>query len=185
MPEPDKTKLKAYAIFSNGGISIIGDVLPDKEIMENDVKKVYNYFYLKPLTKLRIEEKITEKDEGFQNTGHYLGFYKKKYLKEYCKPLSLSPRSAVWLLYSDWNGKFIDILGGEQIRLFDKLNRLKAENSGLRKAMAALRFEFIKMSKDPLQYQVKNSERISKIFKNYNIVVTSNPSDQSGEESHG
>ena len=131
MGEPDKANLQANAVFADGGIALIDDIITDEEVTENGITRIYNYFYLKPYTKIRIEHNVTERDEGFQNSGKYMGFYKKRYLKDYCKPLSLSTRSQVWLLFTDWKGNsFIDVFGGEHRRLLDKLRQMQKENIG-------------------------------------------------------
>ncbi len=185
MVEADKANLRAYAIFADGGIALIDDIISDEEVIENDIKRIYNYFYLKPYTKIRIEHNVTERDEGFQNSGKYMGFYKKRYQKEWCKPLSLSTRSQVWFLFTDWKGiSFIDIFGGEQRRLLDKLRQMRKENIGLGKQISSLQYEFIKMSKNPMDYHLKNMERVQKILKTSTIVVGGENKEQ-GEEYGG
>lgn len=166
MPEPDKSNLVPYAVFADGGIALIDNIITDVEIEVQEVKKLYNFFFLKPYTKIRIEHHPKESDETFQNSGNHMGFWKRKYPKEWCKPLSLSTRSQVWLIFADWKGeRFIDLFKGEHTRLLDKLKTYEKENSGLRKEKNSLQYEFIKMSRSPLEYSFKSQERIQKILK--------------------
>ena len=161
---------------------MIDDVITDVEIETQNIKKTYNFFYLKPYTKIRIEHNARDSDEAYQQTGKYMGYWKKRYPKDWCKPLSLSTRSQVWLIFSDWKGeKFIDIFKGEQIRLMNKLKTYEKENSGLRKAFSSLQYEFIKMARNPLEYSLKSAERVQKILKTSTIVVSSEQNKQEAE----
>jgi len=183
MVEADKANLRAYAIFADGGIALIDDIVTDEEVTENDIKRIYNYFYLKPYTKISIEHNVTERDEGFQNSGKYMGFYKRRFLKEWCKPLSLSIRSSVWFLFTDWKGNsFIDIFGGELRRLLDKLRQMQKEILGLRGQISSLQYENIKMSKDVLGYELKKGEKMQKLIKASTIIVGGENKEQQGGE---
>lgn len=173
MAEAVLVDLQPIVEYADGGTALIRDMVSnlEKEDM-NGIKRIYNIFYLKPFTKVRIEHSITEKDETFQNSGKYMGFYKRVYLQEWCVPLSQSTLSPVWFLFTDWKGnKFIDPFNSNLRKVLDIQKHLQKENIGLRRQVSSLQFENIKISRNVLDHEIKKGEKMNKLMKTSTIVV--------------
>lgn len=187
MVEAVLADLQPITEFADGGTALIRDVIAnfEKEDM-NGIKRIYNIFYLKPFTKIRIEHNVTERDESFQNSGKYMGFYKRVYLQEWCVQLSQSTLSPVWFLFTDWKGnKFIDPFSNNLKKVLDIQKHLQKENIGLRKQISSLQYENIKMSRDVLGYELKKGEKMQKLIKASTIVVGGENKEQGGEYGGG
>ena len=176
-------RIKSQVNFADGTFAWIRHIIPDVSVTVNGVTEVYYEFILRPTYRTTKKWDLKEKKEqGFIETGTHQGYYKKRYQKVLCQILDPSPRSQVWLLHCDWEGKKKDIFNGKLTEMQDVLGGLKKENDGLRRQLIKLGYELLKSSKDPALYWEKSAENMKKILGNMNIVVTGGPN-EGGEES--
>lgn len=160
----DKTKLKSTIIYADGTFSHIEgpvEITVTDELLGSEEK--YYEFYVRPTLKTRIKWKIKDNDPDFINTGVYAGFYKKKYKKDYCQQLDVSTKPT-WLLHCDYQGKFIDLFGGEKTIWLDKMKHLRKQNVVLRASINSLAFEMTKMMKDPIGYLKKYGKHVKTLL---------------------
>jgi len=141
----DKTKLKSYLIYADGTFAIF-DSLNEIIIETNGIKETFIEFILRPTTKARIKHNISEKDSSFMNTGQNAGWYRMKYKEKYCRQLDKNPLSSVWLLSCDYQGKFIDLYGGEQRKWIEKNRVMVSQNEALRAENISLSYENRKLA---------------------------------------
>lgn len=175
-------RLKPHVTFADGTFSIFKRIVPDIPVTKNGTTELYNEFYMRPGLKARRKWKITEKDEDFVNTGDDAGYYKKKYLKDYCLQLDPSPDSASWLLFCDYKGKPIDILKGMMTLWLDKMNTLRKQNHGLRATINSLTYEMIKLAENPTGYMGTFVSKISKMLENAPVIMTEQGGKSEGPE---
>lgn len=154
MPE-DRTKLKSQIVYADGTFAIFEN-LKEIEVETNGINEKYIEFILRPTLKARIKWGIKEISEfGFIDKGEYMGWYKKKYPRDWCRPLDLSPDSAVWILSCDYKGKYIDLYGGEVEIWKEKNQFLKKKIRVLTGIINGLAYEMAKKSTNPMAYLKK------------------------------
>lgn len=181
---PEQENIKPQINFADGTYATFKRI-EEITVKENGTEIEYNQYYLKPTPRTKIKWNITEKDENFINTGNFAGFWKKKYRKDLCKPLDLSPDTAVWLLFCDYQGNEIDLFKGQMKIWLDKLKTLRKQNQGLKASKASLGYEFTKMARDPIGYMKKYGKNVKQLLDDIGSPIIANQGQSRGEESGG
>jgi hypothetical protein len=163
----EREKLRPHIVFGDGTFALFStmrqiDVIDE----ETKVKESFLEFFLRPTTKARLKWNVKETDEDFINKGDWAGYYRKKYKKDYCQPLDLSPDSAVWLLSCDYKNNFIDIYNGKESLLLERINNLKKQRDLAKASANSLSFEMVKILKNPLSYMKKYGMHIKDLLDN-------------------
>ncbi len=165
-------KIKPQVNFADGTFAFIKRIIPDILITENGVKEIYHDFVFRPTFRTILKWDLKEKKEqDFVENGIDAGFYKKRYKKILCQQLDPNPKTQVWDMHCDWNGKPIDKFNGKLTEMQDVIYGLKKESDGLRRGLIRMGYEFMKMSKDPTLYMEKSAGNWTKILEKMNIVV--------------
>lgn len=176
-------RTKSQINFADGTFAWIRHIIPDVSVTDNKITELYYDFILRPTPRtIKKWDLKDKKEQGFIETGVHQGYYKKRYKKLLCQILDPSPRSQVWLMHCDWEGKKKDIFNGKLTEMQDVIFGVRKENDGLRKQLIKLGYELLKSSKDPALYWEKSAENMKKILGNMTVVVTGE-SGNGGEES--
>ena len=181
----DITRLKSQIVFGDGTFANFKSV-KEVEIEEEGVKEKYYEFVLFPTLKARIKWRIEKTAKfGFQDKGQYMGWFVKRYKKDYCRPLDLSPDSSVWLLSCDYEGNFIDLYGGEVEIWKEKNEYLRKQVRTLKAVINALAYDMAKKSTNPMGYLKKTSKDFKGILDDVSAPIIANQQQGGGEQGGG
>jgi len=146
----DEDAIKPQINYSDGTYAIFEDIIQDIPVKETNGETIQHEFILKPTPRTILKWSIDQDSPDFIKSGQYAGWYRKRYLKEYCQQLDVSPKTAVWHLHCDWHGKPIDIFKGQITSWIEIMRTKDNEIKILKNLLAKIRYKFRKASKDSM-----------------------------------
>lgn len=176
-------KIHPQINYVDGTFAFIKDTISNiSEQDNNGIVKLYHDFILIPTPRtIKRWDLKQKKEQGFEETGKYAGFYRKRYEARLCQQLDYSPKP-VWLLHCDWNGKPIDIFHG-LVELWKNLLASKdAIITTLTNQNKSLRSRLRSLSQNSLLDLERDAGRLRKIADKVGGATILN---QGGQPEHG